>query len=180
MLELIKNSPSEIQRRIKVDYDSYSDGIAMLTNLYRMASKCESPIEALLFWSFISQWNGEPEGIDDLWSNILFVTVNTSGPVDIMGLQLQYDIEVDNHNYRADFLIQCCSTTVPPHPDSINYVVEVDGHDFHEKTKAQAQKDKFRDRMLQKAGYKVLRFTGSEVYKDPDAIVREIAEVIAG
>ena len=42
-------------------------------------------------------------------------------------------------------------------------VVELDGHDFHEKTKEQAQKDKDRDRSLTRAGYKIMRFTGSEI-----------------
>lgn len=45
-------------------------------------------------------------------------------------------------------------------------VVECDGHDFHERTKEQAQRDKARDRELLMMGYRVLRFTGSEIYKD--------------
>lgn len=46
-------------------------------------------------------------------------------------------------------------------------VVECDGHDFHEKTKAQAARDKARDRDLVMAGYEVFRFTGSELWRDP-------------
>ena len=45
-------------------------------------------------------------------------------------------------------------------------IIECDGHDFHEKTKQQATRDKRRDRILQSLGYKVFRFTGSEIYND--------------
>jgi hypothetical protein len=45
--------------------------------------------------------------------------------------------------------------------------VECDGHDFHERTKEQAAKDRSRDRRLQEAGYTVFRFTGSELWRDP-------------
>lgn len=45
--------------------------------------------------------------------------------------------------------------------------IELDGHEFHERTKQQATRDKSRDRKLVELGWKVLRFTGSEVWKDP-------------
>lgn len=45
--------------------------------------------------------------------------------------------------------------------------IECDGHDFHEKTKAQASRDKRRDRELASAGAPVVRFTGSEIFRDP-------------
>lgn len=46
-------------------------------------------------------------------------------------------------------------------------VVECDGHDFHERTKEQAAKDRARDRHLLLEGYEVFRFTGSELWRDP-------------
>lgn len=45
-------------------------------------------------------------------------------------------------------------------------VIEVDGHDFHERTPAQAQRDRRRDRYLTTHGAAVLRFTGREVWQD--------------
>lgn len=45
--------------------------------------------------------------------------------------------------------------------------VECDGHDFHERTKEQARRDKGRDRKLVAAGVQVVRFTGSEIFADP-------------
>jgi very-short-patch-repair endonuclease len=56
--------------------------------------------------------------------------------------------------------------------------VEVDGHQWHEATQHQVQNDKSRDRKLTAAGWQVLRFTGSEVYRAPAACVREVREPI--
>lgn len=53
--------------------------------------------------------------------------------------------------------------------------VECDGHDFHERTKEQAQHDKRRDRELQKRGWIVFRFTGSEIYNHGSERAQEIA-----
>lgn len=47
----------------------------------------------------------------------------------------------------------------------LKIAVECDGHDFHERTKEQAEHDKKRDRAMQKAGYYVFRFTGSEIFR---------------
>lgn len=57
-------------------------------------------------------------------------------------------------------------------------VIECDGHDFHEKTKEQAKKDKARDRKITAEGYKILRFTGSEIYNDLDRCIQEITDLI--
>lgn len=56
--------------------------------------------------------------------------------------------------------------------------IECDGHDFHEKTKDQAARDKKRDRYLQKEGWRVLRFTGSEIYKDAHACATEVQDMM--
>lgn len=53
-------------------------------------------------------------------------------------------------------------------------VVECDGHAYHERTKEQAQRDRSRDRRLQEEGYRVFRFTGSELYRDPLGCAREV------
>ena len=63
--------------------------------------------------------------------------------------------------YRVDFLVK--KFDGPREVDQI--VIECDGHDFHERTKEQAQRDKNRDRELQDLGFKVYRFTGSEIWK---------------
>jgi very-short-patch-repair endonuclease len=57
--------------------------------------------------------------------------------------------------YKVDFIING------------KYVIEIDGHDYH-KTKEQREYDYTRDRYLIKRGYVVIRFTGTEVFLQPD------------
>lgn len=64
--------------------------------------------------------------------------------------------------YRADFFL-----TVSTKGETIGtIVIECDGHDFHERTKHQAARDRSRDRALTLDGHMVLRFTGSEIHSD--------------
>jgi hypothetical protein len=55
--------------------------------------------------------------------------------------------------------------------------VELDGHDFHERTKAQVELRNRRDRELQDDGWRVLHFSGSEFHRDPRACVTAAAKV---
>jgi very-short-patch-repair endonuclease len=57
-------------------------------------------------------------------------------------------------------------------PD-INIAVEIDGHDWHEKNKEQAAADKRRGRELLIDGIQTIRFTGSEVYTNPNKVADE-------
>jgi very-short-patch-repair endonuclease len=79
--------------------------------------------------------------------------------------------------YRADFLITWHSR-LAPRPGGPTFtrriVVECDGHDFHERTKEQARRDKARDRTLQASGLVVMRFTGSEIWENPFTCANEV------
>lgn len=66
-------------------------------------------------------------------------------------------------DWKVDFLIGMRGADNRP----CFLVVECDGHAFHERTKEQAAKDRSRDRRLQDAGYRIHRYTGHELYKDP-------------
>lgn len=55
-----------------------------------------------------------------------------------------------------------------------NLIIECDGHDFHERTKEQAAKDRSRDRRLQDVGHQVFRFTGHEIWKDPVSCAQQV------
>lgn len=68
--------------------------------------------------------------------------------------------------YRVDF-----AAVTPGLP---MVAVECDGHGFHERTKEQVARDKKRDRHFQSAGWRVLRFSGSEIYQDADACIGEL------
>ncbi|MDA2918552.1 endonuclease domain-containing protein [Desulfobacterota bacterium AH_259_B03_O07] len=57
-------------------------------------------------------------------------------------------------------------------------IIECDGHDFHERTKKQARKDKERDRFLQSTGTPVFRYTGSEIWENVFKCAKEVFEAL--
>lgn len=72
--------------------------------------------------------------------------------------------------YRVDFLVKQALITRKDEPA---VVVELDGHDFHDKDKRQRAYEKARDRFLVSQGCRVLHFTGSEVVADPFKVAYE-------
>lgn len=71
--------------------------------------------------------------------------------------------------YRADFVV-----TLANNDESIFIAVECDGHDFHERTKEQAARDKARDRYMQALGMVVFRYTGAEIWADAEAVAKAL------
>ncbi|MFE0233483.1 endonuclease domain-containing protein [Brucella anthropi] len=88
-------------------------------------------------------------------------------------LILQPQVQIDQ--FRVDFVLSAWTFGTIHHnhrrsetsPHWRKLVIECDGHDFHERTKEQAAKDRSRDRELSDLGYDVFRFTGSELWRDP-------------
>ena len=70
-------------------------------------------------------------------------------------------------SYRVDFAIP-----------SKMIAIELDGHDYH-KTKTQRTNDAQRERFLERQGWRVIRFTGTEVYRDIDKCFQELTAFIA-
>lgn len=133
-------------------YEMYK-GIGVFVN------KCKSPIEQTLAFYLI---------------HMQYSLYGFNSPIpDRLLIIPQKEIQINETNYIADFLL-----IVHGKDGMLKIVVECDGHEFHEKTKEQAAHDKKRDRDLTKAGYKILHFTGSEIYKNPNQCITEILEVI--
>jgi len=57
-------------------------------------------------------------------------------------------------------------------------IVEVDGHDFHERTHEQASRDRRRIRKVQSLGIPILPFTGTDVVRDSTEAAKEVAEFV--
>jgi very-short-patch-repair endonuclease len=81
----------------------------------------------------------------------------------------QTQLTIGGKAYRIDFVIAS--------PD-LKLAIEIDGHDFHEKTKEQAANDRARERSIVREGYTLMRFTGSEIFRNPRSCVDEVAEQI--
>lgn len=120
-------------------------------------SNCESPIEKMLCLCLLEQ-------IESLRKkhNILFDT--------------QFEIEIESKHFRLDFYIEISSKTW--YPSTHKIIIECDGHEFHEKTKSQAKRDKERDRIFTRNGYHILRYTGQEITIDPFGCSNEIIQTL--
>lgn len=70
--------------------------------------------------------------------------------------------------YRVDFVCYFWMF------NEVKYIIECDGHNFHEKTKEQVVYDKQRERFLVSEGYKVLRYSGSEILNNFEQIKEEL------
>jgi REase_MTES_1575 len=93
----------------------------------------------------------------------------------------QHHVKHESRIARLDFAavsVGIVSNDTPP-VVAASVAIELDGHDWHERTKEQAASDKSRDRALAKLGWHTLRFTGHEVYADASACVRDVVETVA-
>jgi very-short-patch-repair endonuclease len=60
----------------------------------------------------------------------------------------------------------------------VRIAIEVDGHEFHQRTKEQVERDYQRGRELARVGWIVIRFTGSEVWRDAGACALEVSGIL--
>lgn len=107
---------------------------------------CQSPIESMLATALLYQI-----GVD---------MVERSGPPPFKPVEPVANLVTQHRigDYKVDLALVGADIAV---------AIECDGHDFHEKTREQAARDKARDRAITAAGFAILRFTGSEIWADP-------------
>jgi very-short-patch-repair endonuclease len=100
--------------------------------------------------------------------------------------------QVQIATYRVDFLLTLVvhiidevelPQGVAGHQDAFGrvvkeVVVECDGHEFHDRTKQQASRDRRRDRELQLRDLAVVRFTGSDIFRDPFQCASDALDVL--
>jgi len=143
----------------------------LLKILPSLRSKCESPIEAVfLFWWVSFQHLFDSAGMSDdgpyAWTLVPQQDVIMNGTV------YRVDFEVVPRSSERAARLRDCGFEIP------RMAVELDGHDFHERTKEQVAYRNTRDRLLQGAGWKVLHFSGSEVARDPSSCLHDLLDVV--
>lgn len=132
---------------------------------------CESPIEELLLAALYAEHKICEVGIH-------FMKSSSPAAQPYFDSAAFVYFQVPIGKYRVDMLI--VDATIPVSLAKPRWmIVECDGHDFHERTKEQARRDKQRDRYFQSKGMKVLRFTGSEIWADPEQCASEIMDQLA-
>ncbi len=136
------------------------------------AALCESPIERLFAVGLAGVSFDTPIVMSKAVKNVdLKRPYYAGGRTDFIMVWPQQQIGP----YRVDFAVRV-------HDDATGqnhwFVVECDGHEFHERTKEQAAADRSRDRALMLAGYKVVRFTGSELHNRLDECMGQFFDLV--
>ena len=94
----------------------------------------------------------------------------------------QKTILFDENKYIVDFVLDFSQQTkkgdywFPPFKD-LKYAIELDGYEFHS-NKKQMNYDYQRENNLKKLGYKIIRFTGSQVYNNPMKTIETLSDII--
>lgn len=141
-------------------------------------SCCESPIEVgfLLAFLGVCMENDNPVIIVPPHNVDSFTLFDIGGRSAINPhIVIDPQLEIIKLGYRVDFAF---SFSVDSGLGG-SWIVECDGHGWHERTKQQAARDKKRERELQADGFIVYRFTGSEIYKDAVSCAKEIYNVLS-
>lgn len=149
------NATWAMKRHLEIRHDHLDECVLMLEHT------CQSPIEvdlgvamlatdlSALMWSTVIRWNDQHSLHDGFYIVPQF-------PVGKFRLDFGLILIVGQHRTRL--------------------AVECDGHEFHERDRKRAAKDKSRDRELLEADWPVMRFTGSEIHKDPEACARQAVD----
>lgn len=142
----------------------------------------DSPIECLLFAALCTGAHMGGRCINDIMTfGPDYPLADARYGVSRMGRPLStafVEKQVLISGWRVDFVVhyparqRVYDENDDPNLDRL--IVECDGHDFHERTKQQAARDRSRDRVAQHDGLPIFRFTGSEIWNDPLGCADEV------
>lgn len=175
---------------------------AVITPLDVISAGLESPIEVAMFWGLfvhldvvapawkpsslaafapvIRAGSNEPRAARDAQARAGqtgdLVAVTEQGYV--VRIFTQYETKIKGRAYRLDFMLSVDSHVLGVPVPPARLAIECDGHQYHERTKEQAQRDKRRDRDLQSAGFGVARFTGAEIFASPEDAAGQAMELL--
>jgi very-short-patch-repair endonuclease len=167
------DDPSELVKitgRMLVRLSLMSD---IRTTLLRTTSTCESPIEMVFCFALGISAKMRRLAVVYDFGNVF------SGDVDgetVLRIQPQVTLGAA----RVDFLITL-QKTVQSEEIKIwrkQVVVECDGAYFHDRLPGQGVRDRKRDRVLVGLGLQVLRFGGSEIWKDSFACASQVLNLL--
>lgn len=161
--EIYENSDAVISKLPKDVKETYGEMVDLYSlKLLKAMSECKSQIEMLMAIQLEQEENY-------FLLRCVYHGLNISHTY---YKQMKY--EFGNKTYVADFSIHVVDWKT--NKETV-FIIECDGHDFHEKTKQQVMRDKERDREFIKNGYVVIRFTGAEIVNKNCAV--EVYDIIA-
>lgn len=174
MKTICRDAQETLEHRITLKTEAVYD-------IEQFLLRCDSPVEQILVAALCDAM--------DLTYNQYYKRLQALlyGPgydgIFLLGLEVQKPIPAtppSHTTYRADIYLYLSRywRDAEAQPIWARTVIEVDGHDFHEKTKEQASRDRKREREFIRQGYKVIRYTGSDVFRHPEDCAEEIDSLI--
>ncbi len=175
----------ELERRFVREREILTAQQAALLEIF---SWCESPLEHYVLVAFLHRLTERGNSYEAIEATVPYINcphydVPVTGPINLR-IYPQRAIErarkPSKHRpegipvyMRADFLFELvCLGDAELRPKAI--VVEIDGHEFHERTQEQARRDRSRDRFLTASRTPFLRYTGREINANPANAVDEV------
>ena len=142
-----QRNPETYARELAEEYGKYR-AECFEEELLENARVCQSPIESLM-------------AMVEHKTSIGDIALPPSFHSPEGGIKVFPQIIIDR--YRADFV------AIYAHRRGGYAIggIECDGHDYHDLTKEQAIHDRARDRTFQECGLCILRYTGSEIWRNP-------------
>lgn len=141
-------------------------------NMETLIARCSSPMEVAFLRAFrdiADEWDVSTEmGEDCLW--VVVGNVETT-------IVPAFAVVAGGLAYKLDFVVGGLPCPPQVHRPSMSLAVEIDGHEWHERTKEQAARDRQRDRALLSAAIATIRFTGAEVYACAEQCARETVHI---
>ena len=130
---------------------------------FKIGSGCEDVFEFLK--TFDEIYGDQPDLLEEIKHKITrhIILYNFFDLYNKYHLSLQpsfTDLKVNGRRIKPDLFIW-----IPAKPE-FKLIVECDGYNTHSSKEA-FSKDRAKDRELQRQGYKVFRFSGQDIYKDP-------------
>jgi hypothetical protein len=139
----------------------------------RLRAQCRSEAETLMLEGFldpdvgkdveVGEYDGHPALVLRYEGECLFLVPRC--PVRIAGLSYELDFALFNN------------ASHPGGASGIALDIEIDGHQWHERSKEQAARDRQRDRAVLGGGYAPVRFTGAEVWASGADCARQALDV---
>lgn len=164
--------PDDFAREITASFAAYVEN--ELYTAYKMLEKrCESPIEKVMLSGLLYFFNKLLDDACGWYANEQTDPYKSDNGA--KGYAVTCMIQQPIGDYRADFLFRVAIGA------QVKFIViECDGHDFHERTKEQAARDRSRDRWMTENNIMVLRFTGSEIWADNRGCANQVYRIVCG
>jgi len=132
----------------KLQKSAYLHIAIYIGKLMELYAKCESPLEKTFLIGLMTYTEYIDVWLDGRFSN-----------------------QLKAENYRLDFAVQ--------DPElGIKLNIELDGHNYHERTEEQAVSDRSRDRILSLQGWQVIRFHRKEIDTDLKSCIEQVVAML--